>query len=299
MTSDQPQPPADLAPARRPGRGPRLVGIGLLALAAAVVLGGCNLPTFGTFTPVTKQEQDAYSLYQGLTIAAMVVGGIVWGLIIWCLLRYRRTKRQAETGELPKQTRYNIKWEAVYTITPIIMVIGIFVYTVIAEDSADQVVRHPNITVDVTAFQWNWQFNYPVGRGKVIQVLPKRAPTPSPGQASQGEQALASPVEYPIMILPVNKTAHINLVSNDVVHGFYVPAFEFSRYAQPGVTNQFDFTPTKTGLFPGRCTQFCGLYHTEMLFWVRVVSQSAYHHWVATGGRSIPTDMTGKGLPEG
>lgn len=285
----QSSPPVAPGARGRPRRGWRVLGFVLAGLGAAVVLGGCrNLPTFGTFTPVTKQEIDAYNLYQSLTIAAMVVGGFVWGLIFWCIFRYRRRRRHVETGELPKQTRYNIKWEFVYTVTPFLVVIGIFIYTVKAEDVADAVVSHPNVTVDVNAFQWGWQFNYPVGDGRVIKILPS-ANVPTPAQASSPNPGEASPVSYPVMVLPLGQTTHVNLVSNDVVHGFYVPAFEFSRYAQPGVTNEFDFTPNRTGLFPARCTQYCGLYHTQMQFWVHVVTPATYRAWVRSGGHSIPT----------
>ena len=77
--------------------------------------------------------------------------------------------------------------------------------------------------------------------------------------------------QYPQFELPLHQTTHIVLVSNDVVHTFYIPAFNFGRYALPGVTNNFDFTPVRLGVFPGHCAQYCGLYHSEMLFSVRVV----------------------------
>ena len=284
-------PPADPGHSPRPAVWRRLSPL-LAAAATAVLLGGCNLPTFGTFTPWTKQEHGAYNLYQSLTIAAMVVGAIVWGLIFWCVIRYRRRPHQAESGELPKQTRYNIKWEVIYTVTPILMVIGIFCYTVIAEDQVDNVAAKPNDVVNVTAFQWGWRFDYPIGGGKVISVLPKNAPTPSPNNAQTGEQAQSPPVTYPTMVLPVNQTTQINLVSNDVVHGFYVPQFDFSRYAQPGVTNTFDFTPTRTGVFRGRCSQFCGLYHTQMIFYVRVVSQATYRGWIRSHATALKGPVT-------
>ncbi|MGH9062885.1 MAG: cytochrome c oxidase subunit II [Acidimicrobiales bacterium] len=285
--SDQRALPADPDHAQRPARRGRVALVLWLALAALALAGCNNLPTFGTFTPITKQEHDAYSLYQGLTIAAMVIGGFVWVLIFWCVIRYRRTRHQAETGSLPKQTRYNIKWEAAYTITPIILVIGIFAYTVIAEDQADQVVKHPDLNVAVTAFRWGWRFDYALPQGKHITVLPGSEPAPTSQQATTGEQAQAQVVSYPTMVLPVDRTVEISLVSNDVVHGFYVPQFEFSRYALPGVTNRFDFTPTRTGMFTGRCTQYCGVYHTQMQFFVQVLSQPAYQAWVHKNETSV------------
>lgn len=257
-----------------------------LLLAGMVVLGGlalagCSgLPTFGTYVPVTKQEHETYSLYQGLTLAAIVVGAFVWALIFWCVFKYRRNKQRPAPGELPKQTRYNLKWEVAYTATPIILVIIIFVFTVISENQADGEVKNPQVNVDVTGFQWGWKFDYPLANGEHITVEPQGAPTPSLAQVTTGLQGQIPVETYPTMVIPVNETVHITLVSNDVVHGFYVPQFLFSRYAQPGVTNTFDFTPTKTGTFSGRCTQFCGLYHTEMQFYVKVMSQTAYTAWV-------------------
>jgi cytochrome c oxidase subunit 2 len=58
--------------------------------------------------------------------------------------------------------------------------------------------------------------------------------------------------------------------------------FNFSRYALPGVTNEFTFYADKTGEHFGQCTQLCGLYHGLMFFRVKVVSQSQYAAWIAT-----------------
>lgn len=267
----------------------------------AVVLAGCKLPTFGTFTPVTRQEHGSYQLYQGLTIAAMLVGAFVWALIFWCVIRYRRRPHHGD--EIPRQTRYNYPWEVAYTITPLVMVAIIFIFTVISENSADAVPKNPDLTVDVSAFQWGWRFDYPLPDGHQIAVIPQQAPTPSSAAAaSTGERSSnALAITYPTMVLPVGRVAQINLISEDVVHGFYIPEFEFSRYAQPGIINRFDFTPTRTGTFSGRCTQFCGLYHTQMQFYVKVVSQADYRAWVNSqsqpGQQPAPTPSPNQGPP--
>lgn len=273
--TDEPQLPASPSAARPAGRARRGAGTVGLVVLGAVVLGGCKLPTFGTFTPWTSEAHDAYKLYQWLNIVAMVIGAFVWGLIFWCVIRYRR--RPTDT-ELPKQTRYNIPWEIAYTITPILIVAGIFGYTIVAEDAVDQVVKRPAVTIDVTGFQWGWKFAY-ANTPVTIQPTAVSATRPvGPSVASEGGNGQV--VSYPTMVLPEHRTVQINLVSQDVVHGFYVPEFEFSRYAQPGVTNVFDFTPNRTGTFKAQCTQFCGLYHAQMIFYVKVVSASAYQSWL-------------------
>jgi cytochrome c oxidase subunit 2 len=75
---------------------------------------------------------------------------------------------------------------------------------------------------------------------------------------------------------------HINLTSTDVIHGFYVRAFNFSRYALPGVLNQFTLHAVTTGTFDGQCTQLCGLYHSLMFFRVKVVSPSQYQTFISS-----------------
>jgi cytochrome c oxidase subunit 2 len=83
------------------------------------------------------------------------------------------------------------------------------------------------------------------------------------------------------MIMPVNENVHIDLTSTDVIHGFYVRSFNFSRYALPGVLNQFTLRAVDLGTYHGQCTQLCGLYHSLMVFRVKVVSQSQYASWLS------------------
>jgi len=86
------------------------------------------------------------------------------------------------------------------------------------------------------------------------------------------------------MVVPTGETVRITLDSYDVLHGFYVPEFNFSRYATPGYSTQFDFNVLHDGVYRGQCTQLCGLYHSLMFFNVRSVSPSAYQTWLRTTG---------------
>ena len=78
------------------------------------------------------------------------------------------------------------------------------------------------------------------------------------------------------MVIPTGTDVQIDLKSLDVLHGFYVPEFNFSRYASPGYTTTFDFNVLHTGDFRGQCTQLCGLYHSLMFFNVKAVTQAQY-----------------------
>ena len=270
-------------PSRRPfsllrsassGASPRLrkAAVPLALLLGAIVLGGCKAPTFGAFRGATTQGHAEFKLWVGLFIAGLAVAVIVWLLIFWTVAAYRRKR----ADDMPRQFHANIPLEIIYTVIPVIIVAVIFYFTVVTENQVDAVAKHPAERVNVLAYRWGWQFTYQNGEGRAQGVVVRTSAEP---------HLLAQPAtskEYPQMELPEGQPVRIILHSADVVHELYVPAFNFGRYAQPGHTNVFDFTPTKTGVFRGQCAEYCGLYHSEMLFSVRVVSPTAFSKWVST-----------------
>ena len=221
---------------------------------AALALSGCTVPNFGAQQGATQTSRSTYHLWQGFSIGAVVIGGFVLVLIAWAMLRYRR-----KGDNIPKQSQYHIPFELSYTVVPILIVFGLFAATLVVEN---QVVANPktNVTIDVNAFQWGWKFTYPGTDAVVV------------GQTTQS----------PEMVMPENTDVHVDLTSSDVIHGFYVKAFNFSRYALPGVLNQFTFNAVQTGTFFGQCTQLCGLYHSLMWFRVKVVTPTQYAAWLAS-----------------
>lgn len=239
------------------------ITVGVLALA------GCNAPTFGEFRGSTTQGQDEFKLWVFMFVAGLVVAAFVWGLIFWTVLRHRR-----RGDEIPRQVREHIPLEIAYTIVPLIVVLAIFYFTVVTENRVDAISSHPDQVVTVTAYQWGWQFSYQGGHKVTI------ATSEEPGPA--GSAALPSSSQYPQLMLPLGETVEIDLESDDVAHSLWVPAFNFSRMALPGHLNQFDFTPTQLGVFDGRCNQYCGLYHSEMLFSVKVMKPAAFKSWLAS-----------------
>ena len=241
-----------------------------LLLAGGFVLTACGgLPTFEASPPADAQAKHTFSLWQGAVITALAVGAVVMALIVWNIVRYRH---RSGDPELPDQRHGNGPLEVVYTAVPIVIVAVLFFFTVGTDNSVDAVSRGPAARVKVTAYQWGWQFHY--------QGTPVTVGTIGAGWLNTSPALPTSP-RYPQLVLPEGEATQISLVSLDVVHGFYVHAFLFSRYAQPGVTNVFDLTPTKLGVFQGRCSQLCGLYHAEMLFSVKVVTPAQFRSWLA------------------
>jgi cytochrome c oxidase subunit 2 len=224
-----------------------------VALALAVVmLSGCSLE-FGGGRGATRQGRDIFGLWQGSVIVAIFIGGLVWGLILFAILRYRR-----RNDDLPTQTQYVVKLEILYTVVPVIIVAVLFAFSYRTQTDVDALTGDPAVTIDVRGFQWQWQFHY---RDDDVTV------TGVPGQEAT-------------MILPAARTTRLILRSADVIHSFYVPGFLFKRDVIPGVTNKVDVTPRDKGTYRGRCAEFCGLDHAKMTFTVKVVSMADYRAWI-------------------
>jgi len=235
-----------------------LAGAGLAA--AAVVLSGCSpadIPhMLDISSPVTKQGERIFDLWQGSWVAAWAVGAITWGLILWAVVAYRR-RAAAHT---PSQTRYNLPIEAMYTIVPLIVIMVLFGYTARDQTELLKVSAHPQNTVNVVAFRWSWTFNYV-------------------DQNTYDVGAPAGPL--PTLYLPVGETVKFTLTSPDVIHSFWIPAFLFKMDVIPGKTNQFELTPTKLGTYSGKCAELCGVDHSRMLFVVKVVTPDEFTQHMA------------------
>jgi len=225
--------------------------VGALALGGiAALLGGC-LPA-----PATQQARAVSDLWTVFIVAAVGVGALVWGLITFDVLRYRR--KTAGTMKIPPQIHDAPRLEIAWTAGPIILVLILFWLTLGALDRIDA--REPGkVTVDVTAFRWQWKFDYP---GTAVSV------TGGPD----------TPAE---MVVPAGEPIHIVLTATDVAHAFFVPAFLFKRDAIPGRPNEFDLTIEAPGAYGGQCAEFCGVFHDRMLLTVRAVTRPEYDAWLA------------------
>ncbi|MEI2764184.1 MAG: cytochrome c oxidase subunit II [Dermatophilaceae bacterium] len=255
--------------ARRRLRGLSLTGA---AVAVALLLGSCAnvnsslgsgyLPEGDNGGQVTSETGRVITLWNGVWIAGLGVGALVWGLTIWCLIVYRRKK---DDHTLPPQLRYNVPLEMLYTVVPVLMVAVIFYYTARDEAALADTSAKPDVRINVVAKQWSWDFNYVDANvyetGVHSEFNPNGGVTGTP---------------MPVLYLPVNKRVEFILNSRDVLHSFWVPAFLQKLDIVPGKTNKLHIVPTQQGEFQGKCAELCGAYHSQMLFKVKVVSQAEF-----------------------
>ena len=214
---------------------------------------------------VTNHTGTIIDLWNGSWIAALVVGGITWGLMIWAVIVYRKRKGDEK---LPVQTRVNLPLELMYTIVPLIMIGVLYKWT--AEDMiAIQDTSAPvDVHVQVVGKQWSWDFNY----------LDEDVYFSGVQATLTGEEGVEETL--PTLYLPVDQNVEFTLNSRDVIHSFWIPAFLYKMDVIPGITNTFHVTPTQEGVYQGKCAELCGEYHASMLFNVAVVSEAEYDAYI-------------------
>jgi cytochrome c oxidase subunit 2 len=248
-------------------------------VAVALLLAGCA--SLEPPAAVTAQGQDTRDLYDFVFIIAVVIFVLVEGLIVFAVLRYRRKPTDTD---LPPQIHGNSVLEIIWTIIPTVLVVVMFVFSWQTLNKVDAVSPNPSLTVRAVAAQFQWQFEYLAADG----------------------QTVAYTQQTPELDLPVGVDVHVILRSKDVIHAFYVPKFLFKRDVVPGRENNFDFTIDPADVnqtFRGQCAEFCGTFHSTMLFTVKALSAADFSTWlqgqIANKPASpAPTPSAGGGAPE-
>jgi cytochrome c oxidase subunit 2 len=254
-----------VVPVRRAGGVLRRLAVGAAALGL-LGLAGCSADTvaqmqrLGLPEGATDRTEPILNLWIGTWIAAGSIGIFMWGVIIWAAVRFK-TKH----NEMPRQNRYNLPMEIFYTAAPFIVIGVLFYYTILAQNTVEQTVAEPEVSVDVVGQKWSWSFNY------------RAADNPAVGT---DVYEVGTINKTPTLYLPVGKSVQFNLTSPDVIHSFWVTNFYRKMDVIPGKVNTLYMTPTREGTFRGKCTELCGTYHQSMLFNVRVVSEQEYNTYL-------------------
>jgi cytochrome c oxidase subunit 2 len=217
--------------------------------AACLAMTGC------AEQPATSQAQEVHTLYYVILALAAAVFIGVEGTLLWSIVRYRR--RKGDQSE-PPQREGTTRMVMVFFSIGAVLVAILFPF---GEITLARVQSNPPPveTINIQGSQWQWSAVYP-----------------NEGVATSGKSFVR-----PLVIeVPVGEPVHIHLISNDVMHELFVPAFFFMRNAMPGLANDFTWTPTRLGTFNGQCAEFCGLGHSKMTFVVRVVTETDFLAWV-------------------
>ncbi|WP_459076758.1 aa3-type cytochrome oxidase subunit II [Kocuria gwangalliensis] len=250
---------------RSGSRRSRMLKASAVAVLAATTLTACSEQAKVGFLPTQRGTTDnadhVMDLWIGSWVAALSVGLVTWGLMLWCMIAYRRRKN--ETG-YPRQLAYHAPLEVFYTIVPIAMVVSLFFFSERAQTAITARHDNPDVSVQVYGKQWAWDFNY-LDDDVYFQGVQAHL---------TGEEGVEETL--PTLYLPVDSQVELEITSRDVIHSFWVPAFLEKIDMFPERTNYMSFTTGREGVFAGKCAELCGEFHSEMLFNVAVVSQEEY-----------------------
>jgi cytochrome c oxidase subunit II len=228
-----------------------------LAVLAAVLLGGCakNSPQ-DTWKPAGEDAQRIQNLQWWVFLLAGIVGVIVFGVIVYVMIRYRDHGQ-----EMPTQTHGNPVLEITLTIIPAVILIAIGIPTVSTVFSLSKS-SDTQCVVNVTGQQWWWEYEYPVQKCGDVDIA---EPIVTSGE----------------LVIPTKVHVLLRITSNDVIHSFWIPKLNGKRDAVPGRIHPLRMEADHPGIFAGQCTEFCGLSHARMRMDAVGLTSGDFASWVS------------------
>ena len=239
---------------------PRLAVFALLALIALVALAGCGEQNGANFlNPSGPQAEQEAGLFWFILIIATIIFVLVTGALLYSVIRFRARPG----GPAARQFSGNTPLELVWTIVPSVVLLVILVVTINTLFVGLAKPEQEAFTVQAIGHQWWWEFRYP-------------------------DQKIVTADE---MVIPVGKVVDIELISNNVIHSFWVPELAGKTDVIPGRTNKMWLKANNTGTFRGECTEYCGQQHANMNFQVVVEDDAGFQNWV-TQQQQLPSEAS-------
>jgi cytochrome c oxidase subunit II len=222
----------------------RMIGLGLVASVIGIAI-TLWIDWFPEDAAGSAGKID--TLYDVLLICSVPVFVLVMTIAIYSVVRFRA--KPGDMGDGPP-IHGNTRLEVIWVTIPFIMVTALAIYGWIVLDDIEAKQRN-EMVVSVTGQQFTWTFEYP-------------------------SEKLSSPD----LVLPVDRPIEFRIQTKDVIHSFWVPQFRLKSDAVPGLTTTIRLTPDKPGRYEVVCAELCGIGHSTMRQFVRVLPASEFDTWV-------------------
>ena len=241
-------------------------------------------------TDLQLVDGDMQNVLRGFHSELMVIITIitlfVLGLIFYICVRY-----SAKRNPVPGTFTHNTKLEVIWTVLPIIIVVGIMVKSLNVLYYVDKTEK-ADLTVKITGYQWYWSYQLPdYGIAEYeSHIIPTK--DLKPGQPRLLE------VDEPLVV-PAGKTIRLLLTSdpNGVIHSWGVASFGLKRDTIPGHVNEGWIKIKNPGVYYGDCYQLCGPDHSQMPIKVIAVTEPEFEAWVLKKGGKLPTAAIDSSAP--
>ena len=164
-------------------------------------------------------------------------------IMLYFVFRYNRKK-----NKIAIQNEGNTMLEIIWTVVPILLALLMFYY---GWEGWKPMNKPPTNAMNVTTTARMWSFSFRYDNGK----------------------------ESPDLVLPVNTPVKINLISLDVIHSLFIPAYRIKSDIVPGREKFMWFIPQTEGEYELYCAEYCGLRHSYMRAMVKVLSKEKFTSW--------------------
>ena len=233
--------------------------------------------------PASDGAEQIAQLFWFTLVLATIVFVLVEGLLIYSSLRFRR-RTGIPTFEPPQihgNTRLEVGWTVAAAVILLVLAVVTFARLSSIQDppnsgpggaqlasggllyaSAER--RLPpngkSLNITVIGRQYLWQYVYP---------------------GASEPDGLGAPYSYEQMVVPTNTTVTLDVVSEDVVHSWWIPELGGKFQAVPGYHNYTWFKISKPGVYRGQCALLCGRGHARMIASVKAVPPAQFEAWLA------------------
>jgi cytochrome c oxidase, subunit II len=248
------------------------------AAAAACLPTGAALAAWELNMPVgvTELSREIHGLHMLILGVCAVIAVVVFSVMIYSIVKFRRSK-----GAVPATWDHSTKVEVVWTVIPIAILVGM---AIPAAETLIKIedMRDSELTVKVTAYQWQWHYDY---LDKGVSFFSRLA------RDSDDARRLNSGIDprtvdnYLLevdnrLVVPVDTKVRLLLTSNDVIHAWWVPQFGLKKDAYPGFVNEMWFRAEEPGVYRGQCAELCGYDHGFMPVVVEVKTKEEFEAWL-------------------
>jgi cytochrome c oxidase subunit 2 len=250
---------------------------------------------------VTDSSIRVYHLHMLGFYVCVVIGALVFGTMFVAMFRFRKSR-----GAVAEKWSHNTKLEAVWTVIPVLILIGLAwpassLLASMADTSGSQ------MTVKVTGYQWKWRYDYVDYKGQAIDkvgfmskldALSNRTRQLDSGLDPDkvqvdGYNTYLLNVDKPL-VLPVGVKIRFIITGGDVIHSWWVPALGWKVDAIPGIVNATWAKIEKPGVYRGQCAELCGQDHGFMPIVVKAVPQAEFARWLAAQAAANPLDQAAR-----
>lgn len=234
---------------------PRSAPVAVLGVAA-LLLAGCNQAPMTFMRSFGPAADPITSLGWGMTAMCSAVVVVIGSLLMGAIWGRASRFGGEDLSQLAiVRSEGGMKWVYVGVGVSTIILFAMMTWTLITLDAVAGPSSEPAFTIEVRGHQWWWEARY-IGQS--------------------ADQTFTTANELHV---PVGRPVRLELLSDDVIHSFWIPALAGKTDVIPGQTNVAWLEAAKPGIYRGQCTEYCGEQHAQMAMYVIADPLAQFQSW--------------------